>query len=108
MATVDEFCANPWILRISEAKRRKLFRVNDVLTFTRSAQAVKLSAVDSSGIEVLGRPVQLTLGADGKLAVIDYGRQMTFALSAGKLVYEAEYEFGSVHEPDESGEGDPR
>jgi hypothetical protein len=109
MAKVIEFCANRWVMRSSEAVRRKLFHVDDVLQFTGlSTTTAIVTAVDTGGMSVLGRPVQLTLTANGQLVATDYGRQMTFSLSAGKLVYEAEYETGPNHEPDESGEGDPK
>ena len=112
MATVADFCANAWVLEKSVAGRRQLFYVGDVLTFSSgTATTAALSAVDAGGTVVLGRPIQLTLSAQGQLTATDYGRQMTFKIIPGTpamLIYEAEYEAGPGPQPDESGEGDPK
>jgi hypothetical protein len=117
---IKDFLLADWSLSKSTSTRRKLFEKHDILTFeAKDATHAKLSAVMKDGHTlVLPHPLDLVFDpTTGFLTVTDLGRILEFSVVAKSqprskpqkgLVYKGTFVDGTVEQPDEGGDGDPK
>ncbi|WP_133821659.1 hypothetical protein [Tahibacter aquaticus] len=104
-----------WEMSNYATSRRELFRNGDWLKFTEidptHATLVVYDQNDLGDLNgLLAGHIFLEL-IGGELVGTDYGRELTFKPNEAdptRLLYAAKFANGTVHQPDEGGDGDPR